>query len=118
MQKLILLFFAALLFAFALTVAAQSPQKILNQAEKALGGKKALQSIRSRQRKGSVTRLKDGASGAFFMQAAKPNFYNEIYDLNGFETESGYNGKSGWTRDSREGLRTLTGAQSRDFQAE
>ena len=97
---------------------AQSPQKILSQAEKALGGKKALQAVRSRQRKGSITRLKDGASGAFLMQTAQPNFYNEIYDLNGFETESGYNGKSGWARDSREGLRTLTGIPSRDFQSE
>jgi len=30
----------------------------------------------------------------------------------------GYNGKSAWTRDSRDGLRTLTGDASRDFQTE
>ena len=38
--------------------------------------------------------------------------------MNGFETELGYNGKSGWKRDSRDGLRTLTGAESANFQAE
>ena len=117
MQKLILLFLGAFLFTFSPPVSAQSADKILKQAEKAIG-KKALQSVRSRQMKGSITRLKDGASGAFLMQTAQPNFYNETYDLSGFETESGYNGKSGWIRDSREGLRTLTGAESRDFQAE
>lgn len=118
MKKLIFLFFAALLFTFSQAVAAQSADKFLKLAERAAGSKKALQSIRSRQRKGSITRLKDGASGAFLMQAAEPNFYNETFDLNGFETEAGYNGKSGWQRNSREGLRTLTGVESRDFQAE
>jgi hypothetical protein len=103
---------------FALSVAAQSPNKILKQAEKALGGAKALQNVRNAQRKGTITRTKDGASGAFLMQTADPNFYSESFDLNGFETASGYNGKSGWTRDSREGLRTLTGTASRDFQSE
>lgn len=118
MKLLILLFFAAVLFVFAPNASAQSAGKILKQAEKAAGGKKALQAVRSRQRKGSITHLKDGVSGAFLTQTAEPNFYNQAFDLNGFETELGYNGKSGWTRDSREGLRTLTGSASRDFQAE
>ena len=65
-----------------------------------------------------ITRLKDAASGTFHSQTSKPNFYNTSFDLNGFETEAGYNGKSGWRRDSREGLLTLTGSESRDFQAE
>jgi len=34
------------------------------------------------------------------------------------ESSMGYNGKSAWTRDSRDGLRTLTGDASRDFQTE
>ena len=115
-KKIIFVLFAGIvLAAYGL---AQSPQKILSQAEKALGGKRALQSSRSWQRKGSITRLKDGATGAFLMQAAEPNFYNEVFDLNGFEIETGYNGKSGWQRDSRDGLQTLTGIKSRDFQAE
>lgn len=99
-------------------VQAQSTGKILKQASKALGGEKALQNIRSRQKSGTITRLRDGASGAFLMQTAAPNFYNESYDLGGFEIESGYNGKSAWSRDSREGLKTFTGTASRDFQAE
>jgi len=34
------------------------------------------------------------------------------------EVSMGYNGKSAWMRDSRDGLRTLTGDASRDFQTE
>jgi hypothetical protein len=116
-RNLFWLFFIFLL-AFSPNVFAQSPSKILKQANKALGGEKVLQNVRSREKKGKITRLKDGASGNFRAQTAQPNFYTEIYDVNGFETESGFNGKSGWRRDSRDGLRTLTGEASRDFAAE
>ena len=83
-----------------------------------MGGEKPLQKIISWQKKGSITRAKDGASGTFQMQAAQPNFYNERFDLNGFETEAGFNGKSGWTRDSRDGLRTLTDEAGSSFKVE
>lgn len=116
-MKRILFLTIALVF-LSFNLAAQSPSKILKQANKALGGEKVLQSVRSWQKRGTITRLRDGASGAFAMQAAQPNLYHVAYDLNGFEIESGYNGKSGWTRDSRDGLRTLTGEASRHFAAE
>lgn len=97
---------------------AQSPSKVLKQAEKALGGAKAIRAAGSWTRLGEITRLRDGASGKYRMQTAAPNLYHEIYDVDGFETEAGYSGRSGWTRDSREGLSTLTGEASRNFQAE
>ena len=112
------LFLLTLFVVFSAGASAQPPSKILKSANKTLGGEKVLQSVRSWQKTGKITRLKDGANGAFEMRAAQPNFYNMRFDLNGFEMESGSNGKSGWTRDSREGLRTLTGEASRDFQAE
>ncbi|MDQ3181919.1 MAG: hypothetical protein M3Q33_15550, partial [Acidobacteriota bacterium] len=117
-RKLFLSVFISTFIAFGLNVSAQSPSKILKQADKALGGEKILRSIKTWQKTGSITRLKDNAEGSFLMQVASPNFYNAQYELNGFETEIGYNGKSGWIRDSREGLRTLTGKASTDFQAE
>ncbi len=110
--------FICIFIAFAPNGAAQSPSKILKQANKVLGGERVLQNLKSSRKTGKITRLKDGASGEFQMQAAQPNFYNAKFDLNGFETETGYNGKSGWIRDSRDGLRTLTGEASNDFQAE
>jgi hypothetical protein len=69
-------------------------------------------------RRGRITRIGDGASGNIVLQTARPNLYNLSFDVGGFEIESGYNGKSGWTRDSRNGLRTLTGEASVDFQTE
>lgn len=99
-------------------IAAQSADKILKQANRALGSNKNLQTYQSWRKIGKITRLKDGTSGSFIMETAPPNFYHEIFDLDGFETEVGFNGKSGWQRDSRDGLRTLTGAASRDFAAE
>jgi hypothetical protein len=116
-MKRSLLLFPVVIF-FSLMVSAQSPNKILSQANKAFGSEKALKAIRSRQAKGRITRLSDGASGNYLVQSQAPNFYAESFDLNGFEITSGYNGKSGWTRNSKDGLRTLTGEPSRDFQAE
>jgi hypothetical protein len=108
------------LFILILSVSAlaQSPSKILKQAEKALGGAKAMQAVGSWTKTGKITRLRDGASGRFQMHTTAPNLYHVSYDLDGFETEAGYSGRSGWTRDSRQGLSTLTGDASRDFQAE
>jgi outer membrane lipoprotein-sorting protein len=107
-----------LLLFLSVPALAQSPSKVLKQAEKALGGVKAVQSSASWTRTGKITRLKDGASGKFQLQTAAPNLYRVSYDLDGFESEAGYSGRSGWARDSRQGLNTLTGDASRNFQAE
>jgi len=112
--KLIFLF----ILLFSINAFAQSPSKILKQSEKASGGAKVLKSLRSWQKVGKITRLKDGASGNFSEQVSSPNLYNIAYDIDGFEVEKGFNGKSSWARDSREGLQTLTGKQSVDFQTE
>src|SRR5215510_9612122 len=96
--------FAALCAASAL---AQSADKIIKQAVKAMTngkGEKALREIRSWQVKGTITDLKDGVTGSYRASAAHPNLYAREFDLRGLETSMGYNGKSAWTRDSRDGL--------------
>jgi hypothetical protein len=108
----------SLIFLFSTLAGAQSPGKILSQANKAFGGEKALKAVQSWQILGKITRRTDGATGAYQAFAQNPNLYGESFDLNGFEVAAGYNGKSGWTRDSKNGLRTLTGNASRDLQAE
>ena len=113
--------FRQLLFVFilsAIAVSAQTPSKVLKQAEKAMGGSKVIQRTSSWIRKGTIRRLEDGAMGRIVMQSSRPNLYNLSFDVGGFEVESGYNGKSGWMRDSKNGLKTLTGDESVDFQAE
>ncbi len=110
-----------LLHGFYWQAVAQSPDKILKQAVKAMTagkGEKPLREIRSWQTVGTITNVKSGEAGNFTASALAPNLYTTAYDIRGLETSLGYNGKSGWTRDSRDGLRTLTGQAARDFQAE
>lgn len=112
---------ATIMFVLVSNGAAQSPDKIIKQAVKAMTngkGEKALREIRSRQSSGKITNPKDGATGNYQASSSQPNLFIESFDLGGLEFSSGYNGKSSWTRDSRDGLRTLTGQASRDFQTE
>jgi hypothetical protein len=111
------LFFSFLALSHQITPA-QSPDKVLKNAVKAIGGEKALRNIVSTKATGKITRLSDKATGNFQSQSIQPNLYTSSFDLDGFETAVGYNGKSGWIRDSKSGLRTLTGAAGRDFQTE
>ncbi len=106
-----------LLLLFTGFAAAQSPSRVLKQAEKALGGSRAIKSVTSITMTGTITRASDGASGKFLSQTAAPNLLNVSYDIAGFETEIGSNGRSAWVRNSRDGLQTLTGKASADIQA-
>ncbi len=114
----IAIFCLAIFILSAITASAQSADKIVKQAAKAMGGEKAQRSIKSRQAKGRIVNSRSGESGGFQAASLRPNLYTNAYDIRGLEISSGYNGKSAWVRDSRDGLRTLTGADSRDFQAE
>ncbi|HBR55940.1 MAG TPA: hypothetical protein DEA22_00460 [Blastocatellia bacterium] len=113
-----------LLFLFLITVftalaaAGQSASAILKKAERALGGKQAMEKAAARTQTGSITKLSGNAVGRYSLTTARPNLLKVSWDIEGFEFESGYNGRSAWVRDSREGLRTLTGHESMRFQAE
>lgn len=109
-------FFAC--FFVAQIALAQTPDKILKQAAKALGGEKAITRVTSWQARGTITRQRDGRSGKIEMLRARPNLYYQFTDIEGFEAVTAYSGKSGWRRDSRDGLRTLVGQESLDFQLE
>jgi len=110
-------------FAFVLTFFlsfiswAQSPAKVLKQAEKALGGIKALQAVHSISKTGRITRISDGVSGQYRYKSAQPNLLSTIYDVGGEEQEISFNGSSGWARDPRGNLFTLTAAPSIHLQA-
>jgi len=111
---LLTVFVCILLQAFSGSVVGQEkPSKFLERAGAALGDKNQVRSLGSWRKRGLIVRRSDGASGDILMQASKPDSYNIAYDIRGFETEFGFNGRSAWFRDSREGLRTLSGDQSR-----
>lgn len=97
---------------------AQSPKRVLKQAARALGGEKELRKVKSTLSRGVITRASDGLSGNVQILTALPNSYSMRIELGGLEVSVGYNGKSGWRRDSRDGARTLTGGEGLDFQAE
>src|SRR6185295_11531665 len=107
-----------IVFLFAMGALAQSPSNVIKQANKALGGEKALKRITSWSETGKITRVSDGAAGKYSANASGGVLFSEAFDLNGFEFSSAYNGKSGWVRDSKNGLITVTGDAGRDFQAE
>src|SRR5262249_68541 len=80
----------------AASASAQSADKIIKQAVKAMTngkGEKALREIRSWQVKGTITNLKDGSSGGYRAVAAQPDLYAREYDLRGLEGVMGFNGK-------------------------
>lgn len=106
------------LLLLACAAAAQSPSSVLKKAEKAMGGAKPIAAARGWVRVGTVVDSKTNAKGRFTSRSSAPNLYHLAYDLDGIEYESGFNGKSGWERDSRNGLRTLTGDASLAMQAE
>ncbi len=106
------------LLCLTLTISAQSPDKIIKQSVKALGGEKNLKRVASWQASGKLTRKSDNATGSYQAFASKPDLYAVTMDIGGFEAREGYNGKSGWRLDSRTGLRTLTGQDGTDFRAE
>ena len=118
MKQKLLAIIIGLTLLLSIQTSAQSPKKILKLAQKAIGKKKKLMSIRSYRKQGLITRIKDGANGDYSEQGAKPDLFNSKFDLRGFETEAGFNGKSGWARDSRKGLRTLTGKTGDHFRAQ
>ncbi|HUF03771.1 MAG TPA: hypothetical protein VMM38_06305 [Aridibacter sp.] len=110
---------ASAIFLFTGAAAAQpDPDDVLDRAEKALGEKDDVRRVDSRIKRGLITRVSDGATGEVLIQASKPDNFNFFFEIRGFETEVGFNGRSAWMRDSREGLRTLTGDRSRDLKAE
>src|SRR5215470_12107352 len=96
---------------------AQSPAKVLKQAEKALGGTKALQAVQSISKTGRIMRASDGASGQYRYKSSRPNLLNMTYDIAGQEQEISYNGSSGWVHDDRGNIFTLTAARNLDLQA-
>lgn len=81
-------------------------------------GLKQITASKGWTRSGTVSNAGAGTTGNFVSQTAQPNLFHTVYDLDGIEFESGFNGKSGWQRDSRNGLQTLTGNASIVMQAE
>jgi outer membrane lipoprotein-sorting protein len=95
----------------------QSADKIINQYQKAVGGVNQLRRIDSTIYTGTVTDSTD-RTGKFIWRFKRPDRMVLEMDLSGFEVNTAYNGRSAWRRDSRDGLRTLTGPDGSLFKTE
>ena len=104
--------------ALSISGLAQSPSRILKQAEKALGGAKALQSVRSVMKTGDIKRVSDGATGKYVCKTVRPNLFTYSVYMDRIESKVSYNGRSGGAWDSWHGLRTFIGNSSINLQAE
>lgn len=116
MKRIFLIVF--ILAAAVFPAAAQSPAKILSKAAKELGGEKALKAATPIIKKGSITRLSDGAVGSYEFKADGGGRFLERFDIADSEMERACNGRSCWMRDAVNGTRTVTGDAGRDMAAE
>lgn len=117
-SSLIILIGSLFIVSLATDVSAQSASKVVSQANRSLGGEKTLKRVTSWSSHGTITRRSDGVTGKYSAAATGGGRYLEQFDVGGFEMASGFNGKSGWVRDSRDGARTVTGDAVQDMQAE
>jgi hypothetical protein len=117
----------AVLFAPAVPCRAQSPQKIVDEYIRAVGGAKALESVHTESIGGSVAEKRadspanddaDESSGTYSLIVKAPNkFYSEMGGAAG-RVVVAYNGKSAWEKRGGEAASTLTGANAARCEAE
>ena len=101
----------------AASAAAQSADKIVDRHINALGGKRALEQIVSSTVTGTVT-LADGRSETFVQETKRPNRLHISMGWSNGRWSTGFNGRSVWQDDRRDGLRTLWGRAAADVRAE
>jgi hypothetical protein len=95
----------------------QSASQVIERYLDAIGGKKAVEKITSTELSGSVTST-DGRSGTFTQRTLRPQFFNLSLSWGDSRQTTGFNGRSAWQDDARDGLRTLYGPAASRVRAE
>jgi hypothetical protein len=89
---------------------------ILNHYIRALGGKAAIQRLRSRVAKGTIVIAGSGLEGTVQTWLMYPDKLLVVTELPGVGTlRQGYDGTLGWSEDPQSGLRLITGAELADL---
>ncbi|HEY7190836.1 MAG TPA: hypothetical protein VH436_30000 [Vicinamibacterales bacterium] len=101
----------------AASAAAQSADKIVARHINAIGGTHALEQIVSSTVTGTVT-LPDGRSETFIQETKRPNLLHISMAWSGGRWSTGFNGRSVWQDDPRDGLRTLMGRAAANTRSE
>ncbi|HYK22196.1 MAG TPA: c-type cytochrome [Pyrinomonadaceae bacterium] len=97
------------------TPALPSADEIFSQYAAALGGQAAIDKLKSRTAKGSVTQANGNSFQFELLQAAPDKFYLLVTTPQG-TLERGFNGQVGWEKTAR-GVREVTGAELVNFKA-
>src|SRR5262249_23903389 len=90
------------------------PEKIVAEYVNAMGGSKILAKIQTESIAGNLTEMSTGRTGSYSLITKAPNrFYLEQLIEPDHEVTT-YNGMSAWAQTPADGVRTLTGAASRE----
>jgi hypothetical protein len=94
-----------------------TPQKVIDDYVRAMGGAKALAQIRSETIAGSLREEATGKTGSYSLIVKAPNrFYLEIIVEPDRDVDA-YNGMSAWGQAAQAGVRTLTGDAAKEAEA-
>jgi hypothetical protein len=90
------------------------PEKIVAEYVNAMGGPRVLARIQTQRIAGNLTETSNGRTGSYSLITKAPNrFYLEQLIEPDHEVTA-YNGMSAWTQNPADGVRTLTGAASKE----
>src|SRR5262245_61856766 len=107
---------AALALAMPVLCLGQTPEKVVDEYLRAMGGAKAMAQVRDTNVAGSLTEEASGKSGSFALITRAPNRYYLELVIGSERIVEAYNGMSAWGQDA-EGLHTMTGAPAREVEA-
>jgi hypothetical protein len=93
------------------------PESIVADYLRASGGSKLIAGIQTQNITGNLTEVATGKTGSYSLLAKAPNrFYRETL-IEPDQVVTAYNGMSAWAQNPAEGLRTLTGDESKAAEA-
>jgi hypothetical protein len=96
-----------------------SVDQILNNYERAIGGRQSRAGLTSRVTRGTSEIPESGLSGTFEIYEVQPNkLYLVTKFANGVEVKIGFDGEVGWASNPQAGLHKLSGAELTDIRRE
>ena len=94
-----------------------SAAQVLDKAVAAVGGRAAQARITSSVMEGTVSLPAQNLGGTFLVRAKAPNQLLVVQTMQGLgESKQGFDGKTGWSQDPFNGLRTLEGTERATLQ--
>src|SRR5215475_4366727 len=90
------------------------PEKIVADYVNAMGGSRVLARIQTQRIDGNLTETSAGRTGSYSLITKAPNRFYQEQLIEPDHEVTAYNGMSAWAQNPSDGLRTLTGSESRE----